>query len=507
MDASSNPFGDKYAWDYLKPENSDRVAFLENLIKPYLNEHEVVLDLDCGFSPLAGLFLNHDNRFIGVDKSEDAIRYCRENYKGGEFYVSDDSCLPPIGPIDVLLHLGITPGTDPWGLESRTEVQTGINVIIRNLPRLVVLEAWMKDCSRYEEHKNFVKKMSGYDLKTEITYEIVLKHQSINPSASDAAKRIACIFTRERDFCSLSDRNISKIFSMLQPGSHAESIADLNLGFGFAYYAFARILRPKLVVALGSMIGFSQVCFALGIKDNANGGSLILVDAGYSDQIDGKAKGMGGIGFWKNAENYNALFKKFGVGNIIDVKLMRTAEFAEMYEKEQMPAIDLLMIDADHSFEGFKFDFEKFSSFVRDDGLILCHDVLVEYGWESYPFGIKKYFEEVVENGDYEHLYIKIWPGLGIIRKSNKKQRYAKGLVQKIDRLEQELSEKNQSISALRQEICEMKRCVVWQIMMKFHNGFVERALPHGTGRRRIYDQVLENGRAMMNEKERSSAK
>lgn len=300
------------------------------------------------------------------------------------------------------------------------------------------------------------------------------------------------------DLGSLSDHNISKIFSILHPSSQAESITDLNLGFGFVYYAFVRVLRPKLVVVLGSQIGFSAVCLALGVKDNENGGRVILIDAGYSDQTDGKAKGMGGIGFWNNSAKYNAVFKKFDVENTIDVKLMRTAEFAEIYVKDQMLAIDLLMIDADHSFEGFKFDFEKFSSFVRDDGLILCHDVLVEYGWGGYPFGVKNYFEEVLQKGDYQNLAIGIWPGLGIIRKAKKEQRYAEGLVQKIDRLEQELFEKDQSISELRREIDEMDRSIVWQ-MMKFHNGFVERALPQGTGRRRIYDQILELGRAMVN--------
>jgi predicted O-methyltransferase YrrM len=496
MDTNPNPFGDKYVWDCLKPENSDRVNYLDNLVKPYLNEHEVVFNLDCGFSPLASIFLKHNNKFIGVDKSDEAIKYCKEIYKGGEFYVCDDSSLPLIGSIDVFLHLGITSGMDPWGLESRTEVQSGTNVIIRNLPRLIVLEAWMQDCRHYIEYKSFIEKMAIYDLRTEITYEIEIKRESINPSASDAAKRIACIFILRRDLCSLSDHNISKIFLILHPSSHAESIADLNLGFGFAYYAFARILRPKLVVVLGSMIGFSAVCFALGVKDNANSGRVILVDAGYSDSSDGKAKGMGGAGFWKNAEKHRSIFKTFGVDDTIEVKLMRTSEYAEIYEKLKMPPIDLLMIDADHSFEGFKFDFEKFGDFVRDDGLIIYHDALVEFGWQGYPFGIKKYVDEVIEKSDkYANLLLNIWPGLGILQKSIRKKEFMNSM----DTLKQELNEKDQSISEIQQEIAEMKRSVIYQMTMKFHNGVIEQFLPQGTGRRKLFDQGLERIRVLVN--------
>lgn len=238
-------------------------------------------------------------------------------------------------------------------------------------------------------------------------------------------------FTRDRTFCSLSDDEIAKIFAFLRPSCQAESVTDLNLGFGFAYYAFTRILRPKLVVVFGSMIGFSPVCFALEVKDNANDGRVVLVDAGYSDLTDGKAKGFGGIGFWKESSKYNALFKEFNVDGIIDVKLMKTSEFLECYKKDMMPPIDLLMIDADHSFEGFKFDLETFSNFVRDDGLILCHDVTVEYGRWGYPCGIKKYFEEVIEkHGEYEYVTLNFGNGLGIIKKSRRViKRYIPGSI------------------------------------------------------------------------------
>ena len=49
-------------------------------------------------------------------------------------------------------------------------------------------------------------------------------------------------------------------------------------------------------------------------------------------------------------------------------------------------------------------------------------------------------------------------------------------------------------------EIAEMKQSIVWQMMMKFHNSFIERLLPHNTSRRGIYDLSLSGGRIIADE-------
>jgi len=48
--------------------------------------------------------------------------------------------------------------------------------------------------------------------------------------------------------------------------------------------------------------------------------------------------------------------------------------------------IDILLIDGDHSYEGCKTDYLKFEPFVREGGLILFHDVLLEKS------GVNKFF-------------------------------------------------------------------------------------------------------------------
>ncbi|VVB63914.1 Glycosyltransferase AglE [uncultured archaeon] len=66
--------------------------------------------------------------------------------------------------------------------------------------------------------------------------------------------------------------------------------------------------------------------------------------------------------------------------------------------------------------------------------------------------------------------------------------------------LTSQLQEANQHAHAVVHDITEMQRSIVWQMTMRFHNGFVERALPHGTRRRRWYDLGLKSGRLIVND-------
>lgn len=52
----------------------------------------------------------------------------------------------------------------------------------------------------------------------------------------------------------------------------------------------------------------------------------------------------------------------------------------------------------------------------------------------------------------------------------------------------------------LSNELASMKQSVVWRLLMKFHNGFVERVLPPSTRRREIYDLGLKGGRILFDE-------
>lgn len=72
--------------------------------------------------------------------------------------------------------------------------------------------------------------------------------------------------TTEAPF-SLNADLLQAILTYAKPLGHHARKSDLNLGFGFVYYAFVRALRPKNVLVIGSGYGFSVVCLALGLKD------------------------------------------------------------------------------------------------------------------------------------------------------------------------------------------------------------------------------------------------
>lgn len=53
---------------------------------------------------------------------------------------------------------------------------------------------------------------------------------------------------------------------------------------------------------------------------------------------------------------------------------------------------------------------------------------------------------------------------------------------------------------ALNSEIAEMRRSVIWQLTMRFHSAFIERALPHATRRRSMYNRCLIKSRILVND-------
>ena len=96
-------------------------------------------------------------------------------------------------------------------------------------------------------------------------------------------KKMTLVSSEKRDACpgfSLTPELIQDIFQFAKPLGHNEIKDSLNLGFGFLYYAAVRALRPNHVLVVGSGFGFSVVCLALGLKDNAKG-VLTFVDPSY----------------------------------------------------------------------------------------------------------------------------------------------------------------------------------------------------------------------------------
>ncbi|MHB8117573.1 MAG: hypothetical protein ACYDHX_02425 [Methanothrix sp.] len=74
------------------------------------------------------------------------------------------------------------------------------------------------------------------------------------------------------------------------------------------------------------------------------------------------------------------------------------------------------------------------------------------------------------------------------------------GRDQRINELNDLLKRSNDWAHELKSTIADMQRSVLWQLLMKYQIGFVERALPHGTVRREKHDLAIKGARILFNE-------
>lgn len=190
---------------------------------------------------------------------------------------------------------------------------------------------------------------------------------------------------------------------------------DLHLGDGMLIYSVIQFLRAKTCVCLGSGGGFvprimSQARIELhdqqifsGIKSLEWGscGTTILVDAN---------NGVNGETDWVDE---NSFFRQnFPCRIILD-----TTEnaFFNYFVKEDIQ-IDYLHIDAGHSYEEIKKDFELYSQIMSPYGIISIHDTDVSFekelivthdvkskdGYDEFSHGPSKFVSELKLSGEWE---------------------------------------------------------------------------------------------------------
>jgi len=92
---------------------------------------------------------------------------------------------------------------------------------------------------------------------------------------------------------SLSIDLLKDILKVAKPFGHNEKTRELNIGFGFIYYGIVRALRPNHILVIGSGYGFSVVCLALGLRDNArfNGNRGLFLNLCKSFQRNRRKRG------------------------------------------------------------------------------------------------------------------------------------------------------------------------------------------------------------------------
>ena len=123
--------------------------------------------------------------------------------------------------------------------------------------------------------------------------------------------------------------------------------------------------KPESVLEIGTARGGSLFLLCQAASDSA---SIFSID------LPGSING-GGYPEWKEG-----LYQKFKKENQT-LHLLRKDSHLESTRDEIMVSMkgakfDVIMIDADHSYEGVKRDFELYKELVSDNGILVLHDVI-----------------------------------------------------------------------------------------------------------------------------------
>ena len=161
------------------------------------------------------------------------------------------------------------------------------------------------------------------------------------------------------------------------PYRWSHGATDKHLGDGLIIYTLVQFFKLKTLVCLGSGGGYiprimtqarydlSQEGFYKEVSmEWGDNGSTYVVDAcnGFNGEVD-----------WVDKDSFfrETFHPKF---------IKETTEDAYYnYFVKQDIKIDLLHIDADHTFEGVKKDFELYSNIMNKDGIITIHDTDKNY--------------------------------------------------------------------------------------------------------------------------------
>ncbi|MEI7604218.1 MAG: class I SAM-dependent methyltransferase [bacterium] len=173
---------------------------------------------------------------------------------------------------------------------------------------------------------------------------------------------------------------------------------------GHIYWAYdlIRNIHPKTVVELGTHKGTSFFSFCQAAKDISLKNEIFAVDTWEGDEQ---------AGFY-GQEIYDAVVsitRRFYIEQ--NTRLLKMT-FDEALNKFADKSIDLLHIDGLHTYEAVKHDYDSWKGKVKDDGIIMFHDIKVP------DFGVWEVWKEVKEDNkdaiiiEFEHNF-----GLGVVIK------------------------------------------------------------------------------------------
>jgi hypothetical protein len=147
-------------------------------------------------------------------------------------------------------------------------------------------------------------------------------------------------------------------------------------------YNLIRNIKPSKIVELGTHKGTSLFSMAQAIKDGNINCKLSGVDSWQGDINTGKYDSETVL------DSVKTIVNKYYPS--VDIHLMQMF-FDEALAKTEDKSIDILHIDGLHTYEAVRNDFETWLPKVKDNGVILLHDIVVE----REDFGVIKYWGEL----------------------------------------------------------------------------------------------------------------
>jgi predicted O-methyltransferase YrrM len=163
---------------------------------------------------------------------------------------------------------------------------------------------------------------------------------------------------------------------------------------GITLYELALKYAPNgTIVELGAWKGLSSVWLANGAKDRGNA-KLYSIDTWEGSANEAIHAEM--LKDYDKDQLYNEFLtnmKNAGVADYVEAIRMTTLQASRIWPVESQ--IGLLMIDADHSYEGVKKDFEFWSPLVADGGLIVFDDVPTWPGPTKLVTQLPHWYEQV----------------------------------------------------------------------------------------------------------------
>jgi len=161
-------------------------------------------------------------------------------------------------------------------------------------------------------------------------------------------------------------------------------VASLQIDEAALLYRLARDVREGPVAEIGRFKGGSTFVFATALS--------------------------AGIELW--SFDFHVALRPDMPGEVLDAELRASLERYGLASKVRLLVADsrtaspppepleLLFIDGDHSYEGAKADFDRWSAFVRPGGHVLLHDAVDTGGYGNHYPGVARAVEEIGDAWD-----------------------------------------------------------------------------------------------------------